>query len=407
MTEALLVGQYLASDLGAHVELLRATPFFPAFFGGCGSRFYHGKSLVGLLTLLDAVRRGRRAILLEPLRAIAREKYDELSPLAPGLGRLLGRPFEVRVTTGDYRLDDEFFAQAPPRSGELIIATPERLDAIFRNPAQEGWIAEIGAVCLDEAHLISSSHRGPVQEFLITSLLCRPEPPRLILLSATMGNPGRLREWLAPCDVVHEGDRHRPPHKEVRVLDSGEDPSEMTLDWVREVLGDPETSILIFVFQTRSTEKLAEQIRGAIAGAAGPLGPLAYHAQLSTQRRQEVREAYFSGGCRCVVTTTALALGVNWPATHVLIRDTTFPGVGPLTTAELLQILGRAGRQDRPGEGAVLLRSEDAWKPDKLVSALRDETVPALTSAFERSLSRSSRSRIYDVVRLSWNSPRR
>jgi hypothetical protein len=81
-----------------------------------------------------------------------------------------------------------------------------------------------------------------------------------------------------------------------------------------------------------------------------------------------------------------------------LIRDTTFPGIGPLPTAELLQILGRAGRQDRPGEGTVLLRAEDAWKLDELVTALRDETVPALASAFERSLSRSSRSRIDDVA---------
>src|SRR5687768_4644301 len=35
-----------------------------------------GKSLVGLLTLLQAIQGGRRAVLLEPMRAIAREKAD-------------------------------------------------------------------------------------------------------------------------------------------------------------------------------------------------------------------------------------------------------------------------------------------------------------------------------------------
>src|SRR5690242_20701958 len=37
-----------------------------------------GKSLIGLLVLLEAVRKGKRAVLLEPLRAVAREKWDEL-----------------------------------------------------------------------------------------------------------------------------------------------------------------------------------------------------------------------------------------------------------------------------------------------------------------------------------------
>jgi len=359
-----------------------------------------GKSLVGLLMLLEAVRRGRRAIMLEPLRAIAREKYDELLPLAPELGRLLDRPVEVRLTTGDYRLDDEFFSQAPPRSGELIIATPERLDAILRNAAHEAWVAAIGAVCLDEAHLIGSTHRGPVQEFLLTSLLCRPEPPRLILLSATIGQPDRLQAWLAPCDVVIEAERNPPLHKEVLALDPGEDPSQASVDWARAVLDDPDSSALIFVYQTRSAEKLAREIHDSIDGAAGPVGPLAYHAQLSMQRRREVREAYASGDCRCVVTTTALALGVNLPATHVLVRDSTFPGVGPLPTAELLQIMGRAGRQNRPGRGSVLLRPEDAWQPSELSSALRDETVLPLTSSFVRSLARLSRSRPPNVAEL-------
>src|SRR5690349_6964088 len=36
-----------------------------------------GKSLIGLLALLDATCRGRRAVLLEPLRAIAQEKVEE------------------------------------------------------------------------------------------------------------------------------------------------------------------------------------------------------------------------------------------------------------------------------------------------------------------------------------------
>src|SRR5262245_7012247 len=65
-----------------------------------------GKSLLGLLVLLDAVSQGRRAVLLEPLRALAHEKMAELESVTPRLTHLLGRPLTVRISTGDYRRDD-------------------------------------------------------------------------------------------------------------------------------------------------------------------------------------------------------------------------------------------------------------------------------------------------------------
>src|SRR4051812_33553634 len=113
-----------------------------------------GKSLIGLLVLLEAVRQGRRAVLIEPLRAIAQEKADELESLASGLSQALGRSFSVRISTGDYRLEDETFASPPPKTGEIIIATPERFDAILRKSEYDDWVSSVGAVCVDEAHMI-------------------------------------------------------------------------------------------------------------------------------------------------------------------------------------------------------------------------------------------------------------
>jgi len=66
------------------------------------------------------------------------------------------------------------------------VATPERLEAILRNPDHAAWVDTIGAVCVDEAHLIANSRRGATLEYLITSFLCQPAPPRLFLLSATL-----------------------------------------------------------------------------------------------------------------------------------------------------------------------------------------------------------------------------
>ncbi|MCB0189715.1 MAG: hypothetical protein KDE31_35835, partial [Caldilineaceae bacterium] len=102
------------------------------------------------------------------------------------------------------------------------------------------------------------------------------------------------------------------------------------------LLSDPASNLLLFVYQTKSAELLATKLSDALK----PFGSLAlaFHAQMSASERQRVQQLFRNGNCRCLVTTTALSLGVNLPATHVLIRDNTFPGVGRLSSGELLQM---------------------------------------------------------------------
>lgn len=333
-----------------------------------------GKTLIGLLVLLDAVRRGQRAVLLEPLRAIAREKFDELQALRPALEKALQTRLRVRITTGDYRRDNETFAAPPPDRGELIIATPERLDAIQRDPAHDPWFAELGAVAVDEAHLLRSPGRGATLECLITSLLCLPCPPRMVLMSASLGNVSRGRDWLAPCDVIRVAERNPPLRKGLLALEETESPDDAIAKFVADALADDAAQVLVFVYQTRSAELLAARL-------PGNAGALAYHARMSAEQREEVRQAFLAGRCRCLVTSTALALGVNLPATHVCIRDVTFPGVGVLRPEEILQMMGRAGRGEQTGHAVVIVRPTDRVQPEELARVLREERLPELASA--------------------------
>jgi superfamily II DNA/RNA helicase len=349
-----------------------------------------GKSLVGLLILLDAVRRGRRGVLLEPLRAVAREKWDELQAARPALEKALGYRLRVLISTGDYRLEAEHFSDPLPEQGELLIATPERLDAVLRNPARDGWFATLGAVVVDEAHLISTPGRGATLEYLVTSLLCLPSPPRIALLSATMGDSTAVSRWLDPCDVATCTVRVPPLRREVWELDE-EDADEAVSRYAQQALAEKDTGVLVFVYQTRSAEALAERLRPVLGERAGPAGPLAYHAQLPQTRREEVRRSFLAGECRLVVTTTALALGVNLPATHVCVRDILFPGTGYLPVGDLLQMMGRAGRSDRPGHAVVLVRGREGISVEELASAIRDESLPELRSSLDLVGTRRSR----------------
>ena len=336
--------------------------------------------------LLDAVLRGRRAVLLEPLRALAQEQADQLTELVGTLPReLFTITPSVVLSTGDYRLDGESMGAAPPAGGELIVATPERFDAVLRNPAYEAWVDSVGAVVVDEAHLLADTRRGPTVETVIASMLSRAAPPRLALLSATLGTPERLQEWLDPCDLVLSSARS-PLTKEVWELKPKENANELLVNEAGRILHDPSSAVIVFVYRRADTEVLA-----TLLSAETGQNTLAYHSGQSAAERARVRTAFQNGTCRCLVSTTALALGVNLPASHVIVRDSTFFGEGRLPVDQLLQILGRAGRGDRPGLGAVMIRSIDGWRPEELVECLKSEKLPRLTSSFERSLSQRHR----------------
>lgn len=345
-----------------------------------------GKSLVGLLPLLQAIQGGQRAVLLEPLRAIAQEKAEQLQQLSADSGRVLKRPFTVHLSTGDYRLEHETFSAAPSEKGELVIATPERLEAIFRNPEYAPWVNTIGAVCVDEAHLVTSKHRGPTLEYLLTSLLCLPTPPRLVLLSATLGDTHQAQDWLTPCAVIRLTERTPPLHKAVWLLESGEDANDMLAQEVKKILSAPEHTVLVFVYQTRSAEATAKILQTVLGDLAGEHGVLAYHARMNASQRKTVQTSFRGGECRCIVATTALGLGVNLPATHVIVRDTTFVGNGRLTIEELIQMMGRAGRGHRVGYASVILRANDSWSAPDLLEALRDEKFPDFVSSYAQQL---------------------
>ena len=347
-----------------------------------------GKTLIGQAVLLDAIQRGNRAVLLEPLRALAQEQADQLMELVEKLPKtLFPHTPSVVLSTGDYRLEEEGMSAPPPQGGELIVATPERLDTVLRNPAYESWVDSIGAMVVDEAHLLSDLRRGPTLETVIAAMLSRRAPPRLGLLSATLGTPERLQEWLTPCDLIQSSAR-TPLAKEVWALDAAESVNDVLSAEVHCILECPSNAVIVFVYRRVDTEVLAKLL---VAGSQQTALP--YHSGQSARERARVRAAFQNGDCRCLVSTTALALGVNLPASHVIVRDSTFFGEGRLPVDQLLQILGRAGRGDRAGLGAVMVRPSDGWKPEELVQSLQSEVLPALKSSFEQSLSRQRRSR--------------
>ena len=340
-----------------------------------------GKSLLGYLALFEALKQGRRALLLEPLRAIAQEKFDELTRALPSLSAALGREVGLSITTGDYRVEEEMMHSPPPEGGELVIATPERLEAILRNPDFDAWGASFGAIVADEAHMLNSSRRGPTLEFVLTSFLLFKAPPRVVLLSATIGDATSALRWLSPCDLAVSYVRRPPLARKIIQLEEEEVADDVVAEIARTVLTDPNHSLLVFTYQTASTNRLAAVLSEKLGTLCGKAGARAYHARMPRAMRDEARTSYLAGTSRCIVSTTALAAGVNLPATHLIIRDLTFHGVGPVPLDQLVQMSGRAGRGAKPGHAYFIHRPGDIWKADELAAELCSGRMPALVSA--------------------------
>jgi len=77
---------------------------------------------------------------------------------------------------------------------DLIITTSEKLDSLIRHHCP--WLSSVKCVVVDEVHLLNDAGRGPTLEILLTILRQVLSKIQIIALSATIGNPGELAEWL-------------------------------------------------------------------------------------------------------------------------------------------------------------------------------------------------------------------
>ena len=141
-----------------------------------------GKTLCGELAFTRSIMESiGKAIYIVPLKALASEKYKDFKAKYPF--------FKTALSIGDMDKSDSYLA-----GYDLIICTSEKLDSLIRHHTP--WIKDVKTVVIDEIHLINDPGRGPTLEILITLLKEILPEIQIIGLSATIGNPKELSEWL-------------------------------------------------------------------------------------------------------------------------------------------------------------------------------------------------------------------
>lgn len=357
-----------------------------------------GKTLMAELAMLKTVlEKGRKAVYIVPLKALASEKYQEFKEKYGPLG------VKVGISSGDMDSSDPWLANQ-----DIIFVTSEKMDSLLRHNIT--WAREIGLVVADEVHLIDSPDRGPTLEITLTKLR-KAADPAILALSATINNYQELAEWLEADavksdfrpvklnkGVCYEREISFPKKKEklkgaktelldiidrsiskgkqslvfVNTRKGAESTAEKVGDYISTRLSPEEKSKLeklsgkvskTLESSTKQCERLAKCIRK---------GTAFHHAGLVSSQRQLVEKSFRDGTLRLITATPTLAMGLNLPSYQAVIRDlkrfSTFKGMDFIPALEIEQMCGRAGRlkYDTEGEAVMLTKSraeaEVAWE---------------------------------------------
>ncbi|MFH0867821.1 MAG: DEAD/DEAH box helicase [Candidatus Woesearchaeota archaeon] len=150
-----------------------------------------GKTLIAELAALKSIIEGNgKAIYIVPLKALASEKYKDFK-------KRYGSVAKVALSIGDIDSSDSYLVDY-----DLIITTSEKLDSLIRHHAP--WLSLISTIIVDEIHLLNDPGRGPTLEILLTILRQLLNKAQIIALSATIGNPKELAEWLKAELVIDD-----------------------------------------------------------------------------------------------------------------------------------------------------------------------------------------------------------
>lgn len=360
-----------------------------------------GKTLVAMMAIAMALRRGKKAVYLTPLRALASEKASDLKALE-GIDLGLGRQPKVMVATGDYDSSGKELASA-----DVIVLTNEKMDTLFRHGVE--WLGEVGLFVADEVHLIRDRERGPTLEMMLTRIRKLYSDAQIVALSATVSNADEISDWLS-CALVES--RWRPTKlvegvyeygsvrmgdgKTFRVQTAGGSVS-APVDLAIDALDDGGQALIFAETRKRASSlaaKAAEGVYRRLDKAARELAAKAaaeilargddaeltrtlsqlvgkgvgfHHAGLAPSSRKIVEESFKSGVVKLLAATPTLAAGVNLPARRVVVAsilryDAEYGGNVPISVMEYKQLCGRAGRPkyDDYGEAIIVVAESTA-----------------------------------------------
>ena len=302
-----------------------------------------GKTEAALLPLIDKMvqdenRQGISLLYITPLRALNRDLLKRLQIWSVKLG------FQVEVRHGDTPVADRRrMAGRPP---DLLITTPETLQAILPGKRMRQHLRHVKAVVVDEVHELAGNRRGVQLTVGLERLReVRPDGFQRIGLSATVGNPEEISRFLGGSEPVRIV--QIPLSKDTRYKIEYPTPGEEDQELARRLYTAPEAaarlalvsdlvdahdSTLIFVNSRVNAEMLGSKFN--LMGQ----NIMVHHGSLPKEERVRAEEAFKARQVKGLVCTSTLELGIDIGSVDLVVQY-----MSPRQVNSLVQRVGRSG----------------------------------------------------------------
>ena len=303
-----------------------------------------GKTFIGEMAgFKNLLEKRGRMIFLVPLVALAYQKYERFQ-------KKYSRIADVSIITGSSRIQvrDNRRPANRDKTAQVMIATYEGIDHLLRCGNE---LHNIGTIVIDEVQMLEDKERGHRLDGLIARLKYTSPKAQFLYLSATIGLPKLLAKKLS-CELIRYDDRPVTLERYLIFIERLQKiPTEKNLVQTEYNLVSSKgfhNQTIIFTNSRARCHIISEKLGEGVAP---------YHAGLTQEERRMVEEKFEKGHLKAVVTTAALAAGVDFPASQVIF-DSLGMGIEWLTVQEFHQMSGRAGRPDFHDLGKVVILAE-------------------------------------------------
>ncbi len=239
----------------------------------------------------------------------------------------------------------------------LLVTTPETLQAMFMGKRLREHLKNIKFVIVDEIHDLAGTKRGAQLSIALERLVPYAGEFQRIGLSATVGNPNEIAEFLTgdrKCEIVEV-----PIVKKISIdVEIAGDKYESQVSAIKRQL-KKSGSTLIFV-NTRSTAELLSHTLAKTENVD------VHHGSLSKDIRIEAEEKFKNGEIKTLICTSSMELGID--IGHI---DRVVQFGSPREVNRLVQRIGRAGHQiGKVSKGTIIASGFDDLLESLVISRL-------------------------------------